>query len=202
MTGRAVKLNRKTNWIFDMDGTLTVAVHDFDAIRRELDLAEGESILEQLAGMSADDSAPREARLHEIEIGLANLAVAGEGAHDLLSHLQNQRANLGILTRNSVEISLRTLEVCGLAGFFGKEDIVGRDTCAPKPDPEGIEILLARWKAARDDTVMVGDYLFDMQCGRSAGVKTILVDADGHGLWSQQADKTVRSLAEILEQIG
>ena len=29
-------LLKRKNWIFDLDGTLTIAVHDFNAIRKEL----------------------------------------------------------------------------------------------------------------------------------------------------------------------
>ena len=37
------------HWVFDMDGTLTVAAHDFDAIRRELGVPAGKPLLETLA---------------------------------------------------------------------------------------------------------------------------------------------------------
>lgn len=33
-----VELARRRHWVFDMDGTLTVAVHDFAAIRRALEI--------------------------------------------------------------------------------------------------------------------------------------------------------------------
>ncbi|MCZ7597637.1 MAG: hypothetical protein M5U09_07745 [Gammaproteobacteria bacterium] len=46
MNARLVdELARRTCWVFDMDGTLTHAVHDFDDIRRRLDLPEGLPIL-------------------------------------------------------------------------------------------------------------------------------------------------------------
>ena len=34
-----MSLQRYTHWVFDMDGTLTIAVHDFAAIRVALDLS-------------------------------------------------------------------------------------------------------------------------------------------------------------------
>lgn len=46
-------LRERKYWIFDLDGTLTVAVHDFTAIRRELDLPPGKPILEELATLPA-----------------------------------------------------------------------------------------------------------------------------------------------------
>ncbi len=48
-------LNRK-HWVFDMDGTLTIAQHDFDAIRDELGLPDNLPILESLAAMPAAES--------------------------------------------------------------------------------------------------------------------------------------------------
>ena len=53
-------------WVFDMDGTLTVAVHDFNAIRDELGLPQGRPILEQLAEMPEERSGPLRERLDEV----------------------------------------------------------------------------------------------------------------------------------------
>jgi phosphoglycolate phosphatase-like HAD superfamily hydrolase len=44
-------LSERDFWIFDMDGTLTVDVHDFDAIRTALGLPSGQPILEIIATM-------------------------------------------------------------------------------------------------------------------------------------------------------
>ena len=39
-------LEHHGHWLFDMDGTLTIAMHDFDAMRAELGLPVGVPILE------------------------------------------------------------------------------------------------------------------------------------------------------------
>ena len=39
------------HWVFDMDGTLTEPVHDFELIRRELQIPSGADILEHLASL-------------------------------------------------------------------------------------------------------------------------------------------------------
>ncbi|MGH9885914.1 MAG: HAD family hydrolase, partial [bacterium] len=49
-------VSRRAHWIFDMDGTLTVAVHDFDAIRTELGLPQGKPMLEELALRPAEEA--------------------------------------------------------------------------------------------------------------------------------------------------
>jgi len=40
-----VKIAEVRHWVFDMDGTLTIAVHDFAAIRRALEIPEEDDIL-------------------------------------------------------------------------------------------------------------------------------------------------------------
>ena len=42
------------HWVFDMDGTLTVAVHDFAAIRVALQIPPEDDILTHLAALPAD----------------------------------------------------------------------------------------------------------------------------------------------------
>ncbi|MGH7293265.1 MAG: HAD family hydrolase, partial [Myxococcota bacterium] len=73
-------LSRRAHWIFDMDGTLTVAMHDFDAMRAELGLPQGMPMLEEIARRPADEARAILARLDELELELARRARAAEGA--------------------------------------------------------------------------------------------------------------------------
>ncbi|MFI5315400.1 MAG: HAD family hydrolase, partial [Myxococcota bacterium] len=140
-------LDRRGYWIFDMDGTLTVAVHDFEAIRAELGLEPEKPILEQLALLPEADARPRYARLDAIELELALRARPADGAERLLESLSARGSALGILTRNSFANAEETLRACGLARYFAPECVVGREAAAPKPDPQGIRRLLAHWRA-------------------------------------------------------
>ena len=51
------------HWVFDMDGTLTVAVHDFAAIRVALAIPAEADILTHLAALPADEAAAKHAWL-------------------------------------------------------------------------------------------------------------------------------------------
>jgi HAD superfamily hydrolase (TIGR01509 family) len=196
-----LSLVRRAHWIFDMDGTLTVAVHDFDAMRAELGLAPREPILEQLARLPIERARTLFARLDELELALARRASAAEGAVELLSALAERGARLGIVTRNSFATALETLEAAGLARFFAAEQIVDRDAAAPKPDPGGILRLLRDWRARADDAVMVGDYRFDLLAGRAAGTATVYVDPSGAFPFAEHADVSVRSLAALAAEL-
>jgi HAD superfamily hydrolase (TIGR01509 family) len=192
-----LNLRERRFWIFDMDGTLTLPIHDFDAIRRDLGLAPARPILEQLAEIPEERAVALWRRLGEIELELAQRAAPQPGASDLLETLRQLGARAGILTRNSHANALETLSRCGLARFFPPESVLGREACDPKPSPDGILKLLKRWKAGPDRAVMAGDYLFDLQAGREAGVSTVYVGPMDRDVWSSQADVRVRDLLEL-----
>src|SRR5690606_34555427 len=59
-------------WIFDLDGTLTIAQHDFAAIRRELGIPAEEDILEHLGRLPIAERDELNARLDDIELRLAS----------------------------------------------------------------------------------------------------------------------------------
>lgn len=196
-----MRLRRRGHWIFDLDGTLTVGVHDFDSIRRELDLPDGCEILEALAALSPEESRPRYRRLDAIEMDLARLATPAGGAAALLEGLRRRGARLGIVTRNSFASAVETLRTAGLARFFEARFLVGRDEARPKPDPHGIQTLLSRWRASPVQAVMVGDYKFDLQAGRAAGTATIYVDASGEFPHREHADLCVDRLDVLLRSL-
>lgn len=194
-------LKKKKYWMFDMDGTLTCAMHDFDAMRHALELPAGVPILEALAAMEPALAREKHAALDAMELKMAADAQPQPGSHRLLTQLRSQGASLGIVTRNGKEIARVTLEACGLDHFFDDNTIISRDCCVAKPDPAGVNLLLSLWNASANDAVMVGDYLFDLQAGHSAGVSTVHMDVDGIYPWPELTSVSVSSLLELSRQI-
>jgi HAD superfamily hydrolase (TIGR01549 family) len=169
------------HWVFDLDGTLTEPVHDFALIRRALEIPPEADILVHLAALPADEARDKHAWLMQHERGLAEAATAATGAVALVRALQGQGCRLGILTRNARELAAVTLAAIGLGDVFGEADIIGRDEAAPKPAPDGLRYFVDRWAVSPAEMVMVGDYLFDLECGRAAGTHTLLVNCAGEG---------------------
>lgn len=195
------EIRQKKHWVFDMDGTLTVAVHDFSAMRKELNLPESGGMLEHLRAMPEELSRPLIERLHAMERNYVEHAKASEGAHDFLGRLRSHGRNIGILTRNRYELALLTLEKAGLGEFFEPLHIIDRDRARVKPDPEGIHLLLEKWGADVGDSVMIGDYIYDLQAGRAAGVFVIYVDPTGMFKFRDLADLCVKNLGELSEHL-
>jgi len=182
-----MSLSQLRHWVFDMDGTLTIAVHDFPAIKRALDIPLEDDILTHLAALPTDVSAAKHAWLLEHERELALGSRPAVGAVDLVRELAARGIRLGILTRNARELAHVTLEAIGLADCFAVEDVLGRDEAPPKPDPGGLLKLANAWSVEPSQMVMVGDYQFDLACGRAAGTQTVLVNLPNNP-WPELTD--------------
>ncbi len=185
-----------------MDGTLTVAAHDFEAIRRALGIDPEVPILEAIAAMPVEQAREKSLLLDEMEREIASRSTPMLGAAELLDALHRRGARLGILTRNNRASADTTLTACGFARYFADEDILHRESCAPKPQPDGIAHLLRQWNTWAGDTVMVGDYLFDLQAGKNAGTATIYIDSSGRFEWAALADISVSNLGALLPLPG
>jgi HAD superfamily hydrolase (TIGR01509 family) len=189
------------HWIFDLDGTLTLAAHDFGAIRRMLELPADKGILEAIAELPPSRAAVVMQRLDEHEHQLACSAAPAPGASALLAALHARGTRLGIVTRNSLRNLETTLHAAGLAKHFARAGFVTRERGAPKPRPDGILHLLSLWKAVPGDAVMVGNHRIDVQAGHAAGTATVHVDAAGACTDAECADIEVRGLDELLAMI-
>ncbi len=171
-----MSLSAVRHWVFDMDGTLTLAVHDFEAIKRALDIPLEDDILGHLAGLPEAVAAAKHAWLLEHERELALTAAPAPGAIELVRELHGRGCRLGILTRNAHELALLTLRAIGLDDCFAVPDVIGRDEAPPKPDPGGLLHFARTWQVAPSELVMVGDYRFDLECARAAGARSVLVN--------------------------
>jgi HAD superfamily hydrolase (TIGR01549 family) len=189
------------HWVFDMDGTLTVAIHDFEAIKRALDIPQQHDILHHLAALPAAEAASKHTWLLAHERELATAAQAAPGALELVRELQARGYQLGILTRNAHALALLTLEAIGLADCFASHDVIGRDEAPPKPDPGGLLHLAQQWQVAPSALVMVGDYRFDLECARAAGAQALLVNLPENP-WPQLCDGYGQDCAELLRQLA
>ncbi|WP_300729379.1 HAD family hydrolase [Pseudomonas sp.] len=196
-----MRLKEIKHWVFDMDGTLTHAVHDFAFIREYLDIPAQDDILTHLAGLPADVSAAKHAWLLEHERELALASTAAPGAVELVRELVARGCRLGILTRNAQSLAQITLKAIGLDDCFAPQDVLGRDCAVHKPDPDGLLKLARAWSVDPSKMVMVGDYCFDLACGRAAGSKTVLVNVPVNP-WPELTDWHVQDCFELRKHLA
>ncbi|AUF98063.1 N-acetylmuramic acid 6-phosphate phosphatase [Pseudomonas fluorescens] len=196
-----MSLSTVRNWVFDMDGTLTVAVHDFAAIRVALGIPPEDDILTHLAALPAAEAEAKHAWLLEHERDLAVASTAATGAVELVRELAGRGCQLAILTRNARELAHVTLEAIGLADCFAKELVLGRDEAAPKPSPDGLLKIAQAWDVDPSELVMVGDYRIDLECGRTAGARTVLVNLPDNP-WPELTDWHAADCRQLQAMLG
>ena len=92
----------KPCWVFDLDGTLTEAVHDFDFIRARLGVPAQLGILEWRAVLSPSEREPHERWLDEHDFALLERAV-----EEAMKMLETGQINRGVPTPLSPKRALR-----------------------------------------------------------------------------------------------
>ena len=80
--------------------------------------------------------------------------------------------------------------------------VVGRDEAPVKPDPAGVLLLCREFDVRPEETLVVGDYLFDLLSARAAGAVPVLLDVEKALCeFAQHADFTVENLGELVHII-
>lgn len=183
--------------IFDLDGTITQPYFDFDAIREEIGLRrDGGPILEAMEGMTAQERQRAEAILHAHEERAVAASQLNPGAKETLSALLARGIHVGVLTRNKKHNAQMVAAKHGL----NFDAIVGREDGPVKPDAFGVRHLCDHFGVDPSETLLVGDYLFDLLCARAAGAIPVLI-ANHHqaGDFAHHADFRIAELTEVLQ---
>ena len=157
--------------LLDMDGTLTRPVLDFEAMREEIGIPQGEPLLEYIRQhFDSVHAAWAHSVIDRHEREAAERAEPNHGFADFRAWL-NEFAPVypirtAIVTRNSRVAAETTLKRLA----FSVDALVTREDASPKPDPQGMLIALACVGLTAKDAAVVGDFRFDIQAGKAAGV--------------------------------
>ncbi len=157
--------------IFDLDGTLTAPLLDFAAIRRELGVPPGHPILEALEHFELPRRVMAEEILRRREMEAIEAATLAAGCREVLAFLESRGLPVAILTRN---IRAAVEHFTSRFGFRFAATFTREDGPA-KPAPDGVTALCRSLGVAPSETLVVGDYKFDILAGRDAGCRTALV---------------------------
>ena len=185
--------------IFDMDGTLTRSILDFEVIRNEIGLPEG-PILESIQMLPPAGRARAEEILRRHEALASQANVLQEGAAQVVAKIRERGLPVALMTRNSRQ---------SVADFLARYEMVfdhvrTREDGAMKPLPDPVHEICKVFNRKSSDAWVIGDFLFDIQCGSAAGAKTVLfVEPDTKiPEWSVEADHVITRLAELLTLLG
>lgn len=102
-----------------------------------------------------------------------------DGVTELLDYAKSRDIKTAIVTsteRSSLSPVLSSLD----AGAYFDCIITRRDVKKLKPDPGPIFMAVDKLGGRREETIMVGDSLSDIQAGKNAGVKTVLYEPESN----------------------
>lgn len=176
--------------LFDFDGTVANTnrliidswqhvfrtVHGKEADEADIKATFGEplgiSMVKNFPDMNPEDAIDMY-RSHQKDI-YEEMIEPFPGMVELLKGLKEKGYQVGIVTsrlRNSTMIGLRKFGLAETADCI----VTCEDTDKHKPDPEPALIALEKLSAKADETLMVGDSMFDIKCAHNAGIKAVMV---------------------------
>ncbi len=211
-------MNKKSAFIWDLDGTLlysyeeivssVILTLDRFGIKKEEDqvlpclirysVKEYFSCIEEEYGIpfqSLDDL------FQKFHISKYPEVTAAPHAMDILDSLKKQGIPSFVFTHRGRNTTLPILEHLDMLSYF-EEILCTDDGFARKPDPQAVSYLLDKYSLDPARTYFVGDRKKDMECGKNAGIKTILyLPSYSVGEASGDEDYVIRDFPEILRII-
>ncbi len=181
--------------IFDLDGTLTEPVLDFDAIRREIGV-DG-PILEALESLDAAGRRRAERILGDHEDRAARESRLRPGAHEVVRALERGGVRTAILTRNTRRSLETVLQIHGLRF----DALRTREDGPTKPLPDPVLDLCEALDVPPGAALVVGDYRFDLEAARAAGATAVLLRGPASDGFENLADVVVDGLDELLDVV-
>jgi phosphoglycolate phosphatase len=179
--------------IFDLDGTLIDSkldlIHSVNAMLREMKRSQlaAETIsgyighgAPQLVARALGGTATEEELKHALQFFLGYYEehkMDNTGAYPGVPETLAQMSHMpmAVLTNKPVRISVRILDLLGLANYF-RVIYGGNSFESKKPDPFGANKILREFGVAAHEALIVGDSEVDVQTARNAGTQAAAVN--------------------------
>jgi len=156
--------------IFDMDGTLTRSGLDFDLMRREIGIEDGQPVWEAVQQLPPPARERAEAVVCRHEARDAAACELQPYAADVVRRLRAAGKVVSLMTRNSrvsVDVFIERHEIAFDLTRARCDGVV-------KPAPDPVLDLCAAASVAPAATIAIGDYKYDLECANRAGAVSVL----------------------------
>ena len=192
------KLTGVKGVIFDLDGTLVESALDFSRIKQQLNCPLDTDVLdfiEQLTSLGAQQAAHQIIIEHETEDALN--AKALPHMHTLLNTLSQLSLPCAIVTRNSKAATATKLS----QNNIDIELVLTRECYPAKPAPDALLAIAKLWQLPAEQLIYVGDYLYDIQAAKNAGMRSVFINHHTPTDYQSQADVIVNDLQQLQHAI-
>ena len=203
-------------YIFDFDGTLAdskrCSVLATQKAFCELGLTEpSEEKIEHYMGIPIEVSFKKMAEIEFAEASFEELLVTFRKAYkefenesltvftgipEVLEKLVQEDKQLFVVSSKKSGVLLRNLQTLQIDTYF--KDIIGSDKVTHyKPHPDGILKLVELYDLNPEETIMIGDAIFDLQMAKAAGVQSCGVTWGSHSKEKLQKENPTILIDEV-----
>lgn len=188
-----------THIVFDVDGTLidsekavlkslrkTIEEEGINKSLDDLKFALGIPGKDALSVLGIEDLEGVEERWNENLLKYSDEMKLFEGIKQVIQELKCKSVSLGIVTSKTRKEYETDFLKFGLNSYFDLV-ICADDTRKHKPDKEPIEKYIEITKAKKEETIYIGDSIYDMQCSKDAGVDFALA------LWGANETEKIKA---------
>lgn len=192
--------------IFDVDGTIldtekailkslqkVLKEEGKDYQLEDLRFALGIPGIETLKKLNVTDLERVHPKWSETVIEFSHEVSVFQDLENVIKTLSESPVRTGIVTSKTKQELIDEFEPFGLSSFF-EYTICASDTEKHKPHPEPLLACLDGLNANQDETIYIGDSIYDMQCAKSAGVKFALA------LWGSKTTEGFESAEFVLKE--
>lgn len=186
-------LSQIRGFIFDLDGTLVTSNLDFVYLRTQLSCPASIDILQFIAALPDAEQVSANKIVEDYELNDAHNALWIEGAEQLIRVLHHIGLPTAIVTRNSQPAT--ELKLKHHSALF--TPILTRHDAPPKPDPSALLTIAQDWQLPPNQLAYVGDYVYDLEAAKNAGMLACLYAPTALPDFAHQADWVFRHFSEF-----
>lgn len=203
--------------VFDFDGTIVDSMPMvFNALndalkRRSLPTIESE-LLGAMSGLPVIDIISSKAHISEfvakeVEKDVFEAYTSFCSVHcqllpnveSTLKTLKSKRIKIGLFTTTPIKPLMAVEKKFSLKDYF--DIMIAKEDAKNKPNPEGLNKIIAEFGIKKDECLYVGDSPIDILTGKAAGIKTIAVTtgiATIQQLKESKPDNIIPNLEKLL----
>jgi len=186
--------------LFDWDGVIADTKLDFSKLRHKYYGDRPAMLLEDAVTLTSESRKSLMRDLEDLEVRGAENASLVPGVPNILEWVEKSRIPWAVVSRNCRRSILTAAKRIGvtLPRVVRSRD----DGERVKPDPEALREVCSQLGADAADTLLIGDYIYDMMGARRAGMRGILVRKAIQDDWDQWMECHYTSMYEFYDGLS
>jgi len=184
--------------VFDLDGTLFHLDVDWERIKHQLQIKDGENLGDRTQYL-LDINSPEIAIITNAELDSVKGKRLSQEVMDTLMSLLQKDIRVAIFTRNSkkvVEALVSNTPLVGNLFIVGREDVAYQ-----KPHKQGLVQLMQQSGVNESEAILVGDTYHDIQATRDAGLKSAIIVKNSRLVYQPKgADYYIEKIEELIQE--